>query len=80
MDVSELPKELRSDFQSIVRQLTSVRPLRGETAVAATVRKMSVEEAGECAQRIVALLNYQGRNRAVALRANRVVSLYSTDA
>lgn len=82
LDPQELPKESRSEFLSITRQMTRVRPLRGETAVTATVRKMSVEEAGECAQRIVALLGHFGGNRATAgsARTRQVVSLYSTDA
>lgn len=37
--------------------MTAVRPLRGETAVAATVRKMSLDEADECAASIVGLLD-----------------------
>ena len=82
LDPAELPKESRGEFQSIARQMTCVRPLRGETAVAATVRKMSVEEAGECAQRIVGLLGHFGGNRApsASARPRPVVSLHSADA
>ncbi len=82
LDCRQLPKELRGEFQSIARQMTCVRPLRGETAVVATVRKMSVEEAGECAQRIVGLLGHFGGNRAASAtaRPSPVVSLYSADA
>ena len=82
LDPQELPKDLRAEFLSISRQMTCVRPLRGETAIAATVRKMSAEEAGECAQRIVGLLGYAGvgRGASASARPRAVVSLYSSDA
>ncbi|TAK50725.1 MAG: hypothetical protein EPO25_18635 [Gammaproteobacteria bacterium] len=54
---AELPGSIRADFESLCQRMTEVRPLRGETAVAATVRKMSVDEADACAVRIVALLD-----------------------
>jgi hypothetical protein len=55
--VGEMPTELRQDFESLRLAMTRVRPFQGETAVAATVRKMSMGEADDCAQRIVALLD-----------------------
>ncbi len=55
LDSGELPREVRAEFDSLRRDLTRVTPLRGETAVMATVRKMSNEEAGRAAQRIVRL-------------------------
>lgn len=57
LSVAEMPKELREDFESLRLSMTRVRPLPGESAVAATVRKMSIPEADACAQRIVALLD-----------------------
>ncbi len=57
MAASEMPGELRGDFESLRKRMTQVSPLRGETAVAATVRKMSLDEAVACAARIVALLD-----------------------
>lgn len=82
LDPQELPKELRTEFLSISRHMTCVRPMRGETAVVATVRKMSVEQAGECAQRIVGLLGHVGggRGTSASARPRAVVSLYSSDA
>jgi hypothetical protein len=44
--------------------MTQVSPLRGESAVVATVRKMSLDEADDCATRIVALLDALYRVRA----------------
>lgn len=57
MPASEMPGELRSDFETLCKRMTQVSPLRGETAVAATVRKMSLDEADACAAQIVALLD-----------------------
>jgi len=56
LDAAGLPPDLRQPFADLVERLTSVSPLRGESAVAATVRKMSNEEAGDCAREIVRML------------------------
>ncbi len=55
LDVDELPTELRPAFTALHAELESVRPLSGETAVQATVRKMSPEQAERFAARIVDL-------------------------
>lgn len=57
MSPALMPGELRGDFESLQRRMTEISPMRGETAVAATVRKMSLGEADICAARIVALLD-----------------------
>jgi len=57
MPAADMPGELRSDFEALCQSMTQVCPMRGETAVAATVRKMSIHEADACAARIVALLD-----------------------
>lgn len=64
MSAAEMPGELRADFESLCQRLTEVCPMRGETAVAATVRKMSIDEADSCATRIVALLDALHRSEA----------------
>lgn len=69
LSVAEMPGELRQDFESLRLALTRVPPLQGETAVAATVRKMSIGEADDCAQRIVALLDALHRTTAAPVRA-----------
>jgi hypothetical protein len=55
LDADELPSELRSTFVALQAELESVKPLPGETAVQATVRKMSHEQAETFAARIVDL-------------------------
>ncbi len=56
MPSSEMPHALRADFEALCRQMTQISPLSGESAVVATVRKMSPAEADACAVRIVTLL------------------------
>lgn len=52
----DVPREIRDEFQALSTSLSCVRPLRGETAVQASVRKMSDHEAAAHALRIVNLL------------------------
>jgi hypothetical protein len=63
LDAEEVPKEIREDFCSLSTCMSSVRPLRGENAVDATVRKMSDMEAGGVAMRIVNMLGIIARNQ-----------------
>jgi hypothetical protein len=56
MPSSEMPITLRADFEALCRQMTQISPLRGESAVVSTVRKMSPAEVDACALRIVTLL------------------------
>jgi len=51
----ELPEGLRAEFRACHEALTRERPLRGEDAVRATVRKLSSHEADELACRVVRL-------------------------
>jgi hypothetical protein len=49
----QLPGEVRESFRQVLASLSGVKPLRGEDAVAASVRKMSNQEADDCATHIV---------------------------
>ncbi|HEV2284655.1 MAG TPA: hypothetical protein VGR80_01335 [Steroidobacteraceae bacterium] len=53
--VEDLPEALREEFRACHDALTRERPLRGEDAVRATVRKMSASEADELACTVVRL-------------------------
>jgi hypothetical protein len=53
--VDDLPDALREEFRACHDALTRERPLRGEDAVRATVRKMSNHEADEVACSVVRL-------------------------
>ena len=63
IDQEELPKEIREEFCSMTSSMSCVRPLRGETAEQATVRKMSDMEAGHVAMRIVNMLGAIARTQ-----------------
>jgi len=65
IDATELPQELQEQFLAIRQGLQSVRPMPGESAVQATVRKMSAEQADVFAARIVDLFGEVARITAV---------------
>ena len=49
----ELPAAVRESFIELQRTMHRVAPLNGEGPICASVRKMSAEQAGECAESIV---------------------------
>jgi len=51
----ELPIALKQTFSDVKHLMNRVSPLNGEGPICASVRKMSVDEASECAVTIVAL-------------------------
>ena len=53
----ELPIALKQSFSDLKHQMHRVTPLNGEGAICASVRKMSVEEASECAMSVVTLFH-----------------------
>lgn len=65
IDEDELPIALKQSFADLRQSMNRFPPLNGESAICATVRKMSPEEASECASQIVALYRDLGRQRDV---------------
>jgi hypothetical protein len=61
LNEDQIPKEIQEEFLSLSNCMSGVRPMRGETAVDATVRKMSDVEAGNIAMRIVNMLGVISR-------------------
>ena len=59
-----------------MRSLCGVKPLRGEDAVAASVRKMSNQEADECAAQIVEIFGLMCKSQHTAMRTSTVVQLH----
>ncbi len=57
----ELPVASKQLFADVRRQMHSVSPLNGEGPICASVRKMSVQEASECAASIVTLFQEVAR-------------------
>jgi hypothetical protein len=75
----QLPSEVRESFGHVMRVLRGVQPLPGEDAVAASVRKMSNQEADECASLIVEIFGLMSRFNMVANRAATLVQLHTVD-
>ncbi len=55
IDEDDLPVAVRPAFSDLRGKMTSVAPLNGEGSICASVRKMSMEQADECAQLMVDL-------------------------
>ena len=64
----QLPFDVRERFDEVMRSMRGVQPLRGEDAVAASVRKMSNQEADDCAALIVELFGLMCRAQAAQSR------------
>jgi hypothetical protein len=75
----QLPGEVRESFGQVMKCLRGVQPLRGEDAVAASVRKMSNQEADDCAALIVEMFGLMCRAHVAPERAGTVVQLHSVD-
>jgi hypothetical protein len=76
ISTEQLPPDIRESFAQIMGNLCVVQPMRGEDAVAASVRKMSNQEADDCAALIVELFGRLSRSHASATR-NSLVKLHS---
>ena len=55
LDATDLPEDLRPDFEALASALTRVRPAGQETPTAASIRKLSPKEADGFALTIVQL-------------------------
>lgn len=76
----QLPNEVREPYCRLMSSLRGVQPLRGEDAVAASVRKMSIQEADDCAALIVEIFGITCRVLLSAARASAaVVQLHGAD-
>ena len=57
----ELPLGLRQSFADLRHQMQNVIPSNGEGSICASVRKMSLDEASECAASVVTLYGQVSR-------------------
>jgi hypothetical protein len=72
--VDELPSETRGSFAQLMQALAGVRPLRGEDVVVASVRKMSNQQADDCAALIVEIFGALCRAESLAQRPQAPVA------
>jgi hypothetical protein len=70
----QLPNETRASFAQLMRSLAGVQPQRGEDAVVASVRKMSNQQADDCAALIVEIFGVLCRVDSHAQRPPTAVS------
>jgi hypothetical protein len=75
----QVPDEVRGSFIQVTQALCGVRPLRGEDAVTASVRKMSNQDADDCAALIVEIFGMMSRRHTEATRGNTVVQLQTVE-
>jgi hypothetical protein len=76
----QLPNEVREMFGQVMKSLHGVQPQKGEDAVAASVRKMSIQEADDCAAQIVEIFGVTCRELLNAARVSaEVVQLHSVE-
>ena len=76
----QLSDEAREMFGQVMKSLHGVQPQKGEDAVAASVRKMSIQEADDCAAHIVEIFGITCRELLNAARVSaEVVQLHSVD-
>ena len=59
----ELPIGMKQPFADLRHEMLRVSPLNGEGAICASVRKMSLDQASDCAGRIVTLYGDMTRQR-----------------
>jgi hypothetical protein len=67
LDPDDVPRELRLQFLELASSIQRERPLRGEDAVRATIRKMSNEEAERHASSIVRMFCRMTRQQELEL-------------
>ena len=63
IDDDEIPIAMKQSFADLRGLMHQVTPLKGESPICASVRKMSVDEASECAAQLVALYGEMSRLR-----------------
>jgi hypothetical protein len=79
LSADEVPTEVREPYGQVMRNLCGVKPLRGEDAVAASVRKMSNQEADKCAAQIVEIFGLMCKSQHIAMRTSTVVQLHPVE-
>ena len=77
--VEQLPSEVRGTFAQVMHILAGVQPLRGEDAVVASVRKLSAQQADDCAALIVEIFGALARAESAHRQPAPVVQLRSVE-
>ena len=75
LKTDQIPDEAREPFKLLLKSLCGVAPQRGEEAVVASVRKLSNQEADDCASAIVEIFGVIARREGGSERDVSVVQL-----
>jgi hypothetical protein len=75
----DIPAEIREIFGQVMRSLRGVQPLPGEDAVTASVRKMSNQEADDCAALIVEIFGQMCKTHDYAAHTDNVVQMRAVE-
>jgi hypothetical protein len=75
----QLPSEARGTFSEVMSILAGVQPQRGEDAVVASVRKLSAQQADDCAGLIVEIFGALSRAESAQRQPAAVVQLRSIE-
>ena len=76
IDDDAIPVSARESFADLNDLMNQVEPLNGEGSICASVRKMSIVEAGECARRIIDLYSDMLR---IAINSQEALPLQMED-
>ena len=75
----QLPGDVRESFRQLMASMRGKEPMRGEDAVAASVRKMSLQEADACAASVVEIFGLLSRQKQTGGRpAAAIVQLHGS--
>ena len=75
----DIPESIRPRFERLRKNLHAIKPLPTESAVVASVRKMSVEEANQCATSIVIMFSELVRVKTTGERLQPITSVDGDD-
>jgi hypothetical protein len=80
LEIEELPRELRAEFQSLSASLTSGRAVGGLGVIEATCRKLSDAQAAAYAGRLITMYAVLAQSQAHAQRAPALRAIHSSQA
>jgi 5'-deoxynucleotidase YfbR-like HD superfamily hydrolase len=78
LEIDELPRELRAEFQSLAASLTARRAMGGQDAIDTTVRKFSDAQAASYAARLITIYGSLAQSQVPAQRGPALRAINSS--
>ncbi|MBT8081956.1 MAG: hypothetical protein KJP08_03885 [Gammaproteobacteria bacterium] len=72
IDEDDLPVTVKQSFADLRCEMNRITPLHGESPICASVRKLSLDEAGDCAGRVATIFAEVARCQGEAAPAARL--------